>query len=485
MARLIRCIEGHVYDAEQYASCPRCAPVGEPDPGTSAGAARDMAAATEAPPISRPQTGSRRPIIAGVLMLGIGAAGAGYWLSHRPEPAPPPPNPQPVAAPTQPARPAATVTTARPTADVASEKPEPSRTAEQPQLAPARPAVSNGAPATLPPPVAPSRQAVLEQTPQQGAPSSANAFDGEKAEKILMDLQQGGAMGAGVISIARYALGAGLADHGQPDAGEPLIAQAAKDGVASAAAALAHGYLTGSFGLPRNPEQARPWAEFAAARGEPNANFDLATMEDDGGAAGRSASRDHFLSSYLAGYPAAMILAQKAKQGDAAAADVLSGFGLDPKKLPPTIAFLYGVAGRRDAARMRQQLAAYPKSIAVASYFLATMLWNGEGGARDRRAALPLFFYAAEAGYVSGLIYVAAGMLDGTVGQPLPYPAAILLAIAQMSTLPPTISGLDAVNLYNRAQQELSPQQRDAIHQFEQAIRRFAKPGSIFASRKD
>lgn len=493
MARFIRCIEGHVYDAEQHASCPRCVPAEANAAESGAGPSATEVAATPSPP---DRSSTRRPILM-VVSLCV-AIVAGYWMFHQRQSGREQENvpaiaklPQPPAAPVAvattgpgslPAKPAPSqVTAPAPTRNPASNTSASTLPMNQ---HPAEPSRQTDAIPTTPDQATPSRQAALDQPPR-GSPSHEEIFDGPSAEKLLRDIEQGGEIGAGVTSIARLALGAGFTDQRRPDIGNPLIERAARDGVASAAATLAHGYLTGSFGLPKDPRKALPWAEFAAARGEPNANFDLVTLKDDGSTAGRSAARGHFLASYLAAYPAAMEIARKAKQGDGEAAGLFRDLELNPSGLPPTLAFLYSTEGRKNPAQLRQQLAAYPKSVGVASYFLATMMWNGQGGTQDRRAALPLFFYAAECGYTSGLIYVAAGMLDGTTGQTLPYSAAILLVIAQMSTEPPSISGLSLTNLYSQAQAQLPAGQLDIVRRFEMEIRRFAKPGSVFASRKN
>jgi len=588
MAKLIRCVEGHVFDAEQYPACPRC--------GQGVEIATVAPPSQSAPPSS---PGTRRGIAAGAALIVILGAAAAYWATRQPplpnsakptvtasqvpkpkppalppRPAPEPhdqasvapnlpnnePAPSPPAAPAPlahsssvPAPPQAAPT--RPTAEPLQATPAPSAPGapdEPPMATPAGPQTAVREPAPPPPPAVPASPmvrtqaapapqapsapppqpiaappvAVKEQAPPpapvapverpQAAPApqaptappqqpvSAPAapqvavteqapatpqktgLDAASAEAALAGLQKAGPLGPALIVLARYAFGAGLVDLGKPQAGLPLIERAANDGVARAAGALGQGYLTGSYGLPKDLAKARAWTEKAAAAGEPEAAYDLAAIEaGEGDAAVVAAARDHYLAAYLAGFPAALMLARKVKAGDAASADIFRRLGLDAGRLPLPLATVYADRNRATLEKTREELQPYVHRVALADYYLATMMWNGEGGPQDRRAAVPLFLRAVNSGYTSGLIYIAAAMLDGTMGRTLPYEAAVALTIEQAYSAPPVISGLVPADLYARALERLTPQQADAIKAFQNMIREAAAPGSALAARKN
>jgi TPR repeat protein len=462
MARLVRCIEGHVYDVDLNASCPQCATIADAEPtagasdsaSTIAVAAPAAAAAVAAP--SSPQS-SHRVKMTAIGVVGIAIAGGAWWTMSSHKPAPSPPQRQTDIAQPTPAKPVVPPSPAIPP-PVVNTPPKPlaapsSRQANlSPSSMPARPAI----------PAAPDNVRELQ-----------NAVD-----TSLAVLGREGQIEPSILAMARYAYGVGLINHNLVELGLPLIKQAAAGGVARAAGALGHGYLTGAYGLPKDAAQARVWLRQAAQAGEPGADYDLGSIEfAEKTTASMNAARDHFLSSYLASHPEALELLRRAKSGDAQAIALFRDLKINYSRMPPVLSVFYATYGRKDPVRTRAQLQAFSGTVAAASFFLARMMWNGEGGPQNRRGAVPLFLRSAEAGYTAALAYVGAALLDGTAGVRSPYNAAAASVITQLYDTATTTPGVNAEAVYNKALQELAPQQAAAIRQFRETATRIALPG--------
>jgi TPR repeat protein len=454
MARLVRCIEGHVYDADLNASCPQCAAASGAEPETAKAKTASTAPVTPAAAAPSSQQSSRPIKIAAAAVLGIAVAGGAWWmLSSRP------PAPQKQADATPPAVPA--------------------KPALPPPSSVALPPVVNAAPKPVAAPAVPQINSPSPGVPSPGLPANVRELQ-NAVDASLAALSREGQIEPSIIAMARYAYGVGLINHKLVELGLPLIKQAAAGGVARAAGALGHGYLTGAYGLPKDAAQARMWLQQAAQAGEPGADYDLGSIEfAEKTPAGLAAARDHFLSSYLASHPEALDLLRRAKGGDQKAIALFRDLHINYARMAPVLSVFYATYGRKDPVRTRAQLQAFSGTVAAASFFLARMMWNGEGGPQDRRGAFPLFVRAAEAGYTSALAYVGAALLDGTAGVRSPYNAAAASVITQLYDTATTTPGADAESVYEKALRELTPQQVAAIRQFRETATQISRPGPM------
>ncbi|MDI3469166.1 MAG: hypothetical protein OJF62_001229 [Pseudolabrys sp.] len=391
-------------------------------------------------------------------VVGIAIAGGALWTLSSHQPAPPPPQKHADVTRPAPAKPVV---------------PPPATPATPPPVVntPPKPVAAPPSPqANLPPPSAPAQPAA------PAVPDNVRELQ-NAVDTSLAALSREGQIEPSIIAMARYAYGVGLINHNLVDLGLPLIKQAAAGGVARAAGALGHGYLTGAYGLPKDAAQARMWLQQAAQAGEPGADYDLGSIEfAEKTPAGLAAARDHFLSSYLASHPEALELLRRAKSGDAQAIALFHDLKINYSRMPPVLSVFYATYGRKDPVRTREQLQAFSGTVAAASFFLARMMWNGEGGPQDRRGAVPLFLRSAEAGYTAALAYVGAALLDGTAGVRSPYNAAAASIITQLYDTATTTPEVNAEAVYNKALQELAPQQAAAIRQFRETAIRIALP---------
>jgi TPR repeat protein len=462
MVRLIRCIEGHVYDADEHTTCPRCSPLQE---------AASQPVGSTAAPVANQLAPARFFNAHGIAIGALAAiclAGIGYWTMHKTTPAVIQDNTQKVVAP---AAPAPSVKPSPPSASPQPNHEEPAPPSRQQSEAPHRVWPDN-----------PPLTALPSQMPAPEHPQKPNDIS---APDVVTALETAGPLPSELLVLARYALGVGLVDHGKADAGLPLVEQAATDGVARAQTALGHGFLTGSYGLKKNLIAARQWLQKAAAAGEPEAAYELSALEfGDPSPQGKATARNHFLSAYFANFPSALQLLGKARRGDAEAANIFRQLNLNPARMPMSVPFLFATQRRSNPQQTRDQLSGFSQHVAVASLYLATMMWDGEGGAQDRRAAEPLFLKAAEAGYTAGLVYAGAAKLDPSIGQVAPYAAAVLLALGQAFPIG-VISGINPQALYDDALRQLSSQQSDAVKQFRAALRNVAVPGSFLAMHRE
>lgn len=455
MARLIRCIEGHVFDANQHTACPVCGAtvVPVPTPEAPAPAAATVVAAA---PIGARRLG----LVGGIAALVIVAGGGVYWATRG---QPPAPAPSKVSSATPPS------TTPAPPAPPSLPKAEPTR--------PAAPASPTAAPATaVNPPAAPRNAA--PSVPPRPVPHNPSMMEvyAERVEPMLVRLQKGGSVGSAVMMMSRQAFGVALVHNNNAPLGLPFVERAANGGMARAQGMLGHGYWTGAMGMQKNPASARAWSEKAAAGGDEEAQFDLGSMDmHDGNVA---AASKHFLAAYLGGYPPAVDMVHKAAGGDQSAKTILARLNLDAAKLPAPAYELYYSRLKADPAGMRRQLVTYQQQhIGAAIYLLATMMWNGEGGPKDQRAAVDLFLQAAGAGYPTSLTFIGAAELG--VLTEAPYEAAALLVINQSFAVPAVVSGLDVRTLYGRAKQALKPQQAEIIRDFEELMADVAPQRSL------
>ncbi|MBS0234871.1 MAG: sel1 repeat family protein [Proteobacteria bacterium] len=457
MTRLIRCIEGHVYDADEHTTCPRCS----------------LSQETEAQPVGSSVLRWESHAAPGrfnIRWLAIGAsaavclAGIGYWKMHRTTPEVIQEETQKIVPPAVPTAPA------------------------KPILPPASPQpVAHEEPPAPPPPQQSEHRAWPDNPPLTTlpVPQPLDKLSTQSAPEIVAALGSAGPLPPELLMLARYALGVGLIDHGKLDVGLPLIKQAAEYGVARAQTALGHGYLTGSYGLQKDLPAARRWLQKAAIAGEPEAAYELSALEfGDPSPQGKAAAREHFLVAYFANFPLAFQLMGKARRGDAEASKIFQQLNLDPARMPLTVPFLFATQRRSNPEQTRDQLNVFSQRVAIAKLYLATMMRHGEGGTQDKRAAQPLFLQAAEAGYTAGLIYAAEGKLDSSVGQVSHYEAIVLLAIGHAF---PTgvITGINPLALYEDTLRQLPLQQSAAVKQFQDALRSVAMPGSILATHKE
>lgn len=341
MARFVRCIEGHVFDAEATAQCPVC--------GAAVEVVPQHVEAPEPADIGRATAAKSSAVLWAIAVFGIGLGLAGgatiVWLrsdtthppssaqvtqtkpdaekteTNKPEAekansetkkaatadinpkvpetklaasnaasetrvvAPPPTT---VAAPV----PASVAPTPTPGAPTETQSPPPTEGGPLPALSPAdRPVQSADlsspydmqspahAPSSdmLPPPQANPAPPPLNSSLPPSAPLDAHSLKAA-IEDTLGKLSALGPVQPDIANIATALIGHELLSHGAEDAGLDMLKQAAAANVPYAAADLGIHYFNGSRTLRRDFEQARRWLDVATLADIPIANYELAVM---------------------------------------------------------------------------------------------------------------------------------------------------------------------------------------------------------------
>lgn len=495
MPHFVRCIEGHVFDAQSTSQCPICGAT------VVVGAAAPMPEAVESAQPSLVAATSRASmlLVTGGIGLGLLAAAAATWIFLRPPAAATHLNAQSTAqsgpAPSTPKTPstvsksvaalsvipASSASSLRP-ADVAPVPPEapsnpvpstapvpgPALTtgpatsanslqsvnpAPAPLGAPSNavslaPAVPLTATPGLPPQPAtsaiPSQQANLQSSPSPLASDlnsravTTGPLDGEHFKAAFENaLDKLGALvpiEPDVINIAVGIAGLNLFDHGEEQAGLEMLQQAAASNVPFAAAALGQRYFNGTRTLQRDYAQAYRWFDVASLADVPVANYELAVMYVRGLGVRRdfNLAGHYFLAAYHGGFASAVQIVTAARRRGRAERELLHRMGLDPAGMGMTVLEYYDARRATDPAGALAAIKQLAAGLQTpAPHLLAMAEWDGDSGTPDRAAAVKNFLVAARGGAFGALIPVAEASIDGTLGAPNPAQAGLVASLAR------------------------------------------------------
>lgn len=475
MPRLVRCIEGHVFDAQDSARCPVCGAdvdLGRADSETVLVADT----AVGAPSVS---VANCVPILWAVAGLGAGLIAAAGFVLVRSEVMPP---------------------TAQ---SPATQMPSSQAHAEPDQTAPTNPASANSTPsrstasptptsepiqgisqeqADLPSLNGPTPGEISSAPPVASAPVDGNAFRTSVAD-VLSKLGTLAQIDPIVVNIATGIAGLNLFNHGSEQAGQAMLRQAAAANIAFAAAALGQQYFGGTKTSRQDYGQARQWFELASRTGDvPVANYELAVIY----ARGLGAKQDlklaghFFLAAYHGGFPAVVEIVTAARAGQKAQRELLHKLGLDPARMGMTLLEYYDARRATDPAGALQAIAQLAEqSQWPASNILAMAQWNGDNGVPDRSGAVKNFLAAASGGAFAALIPVSEASLDGALGSPNPTQAGLVASLVRLYSRQQSAENLEKLDrVHRQALDKASPDQRAQLDRLGDLLSQVAPPGS-------
>lgn len=489
MARFARCIEGHVFDAEVSSKCPTCGAAVELEPAASnsiGSAGASGGGATSVAPRGAPILWA----IAGVGALLIVVAAV---ILLRSELAPSPPAGQNSAqtadqtSAQKPQPPAGTDAVGATAADSASS----SQPQSQASLAPSPPA---SGPAQSGDQNDQDEQADLQSSngersgglntppPASSAPIDGGAFktDFDDALGKLGSLAQIDPM---VANIATGIAGLNLFNHGEEQAGQAMLQEAAAANISFAAAALGQQFFGGTKTLRQDYGQARHWFEIASRTGDvPVANYELAVIY----ARGLSVRPDlklaghYFLAAYHGGFQPVVEIVAAARADQKAQRALLHKLGLNPNTMGMTVLDYYNARRASDPDGARQAIEQLANGLQwPASNILAMAQWNGDYGKPDRAAAVKNFLVAASGGAFAALIPVAEASLDGSLGSSNPAQAGLAAGLSRLYSGQQSAENLKKLNsAYRDSLDKATPDQRTQLDRFSSLLAKIAPAGS-------
>ena len=440
MQHLVRCIDGHVFDAQVSSRCPVCG--AEVDVGPSA------SEFAEAPGVGTVPAGpqNRAAMLWAVAGLGLVLMAAAAIVALRSELAPS----QPPGAPT---KSASTASLAQPQSSTTPAPPaqtgEPTQSSDTaPPTAAPEQSADLAPPADLQSSTGPAPGGLNSPPPASSGPIDGDAFQTDFAD-ALGKLGMLAQIDPIVANIATGIAGLNLFNHGEEQAGQAMLRQAAAANVSFAAAALGQQYFGGTKTLRQDYGQARHWFELASHADVPVANYELAVIY----ARGLNVKQDlklaghYFLAAYHGGFQPVVEIVTAARAGQKPQRELLHKLGLDPARMGMTVLQYYDARRASDPAGALttiQQLAdglQWP-----APNILAMAQWDGDGGTPDRAAAVKNFLVAASGGAFGALIPVAEASLDGTLGAPNPTQAALVAMLARLYSQQQSAENMDKLN---------------------------------------
>jgi TPR repeat protein len=476
MPRLVRCIEGHVFDAQASTQCPLCGAAVELAPAES-----DVvsAAGTGAPifPVA-----NRAPLLWAIAGLGLGLIAAATVVFVRSDV-----SSGPAAQSAAPAAPdqvqaAHNQTAATNTAVSNSSDREQSSVSPAPQAPTDAPAQADQQQADLQPLNGPASDNSTPLSRPSNAPLDGDAFKAGFGD-VLSKLGSLAQIDPVVANIATGIAGLNLFNHGEEQAGQAMLQQAAAANVSFAAAALGQQYFGGTKTLRQDYGQASHWFELASHTGDvPVANYELAVIY----ARGLAGQKDlklagrYFLAAYHDGFQPVVEIVAAARAGQRPQRELLRKLGLDPARMGMTLLEYYDARHASDPAgalQMIEQLAnggQWP-----AANILAMAQWNGDNGAPDRAAAVKNFLAAASGGAFAALIPVSEASLDDTLGSPNPTRAGLVAALGRLYSKQQTSENLEKLDrVYRDALDKASPEQHAQLDKLDDLLSQIAPPGS-------
>ena len=442
MPRLVRCIDGHVFDAQASARCPVCGAEVEVGPSASEFA--------EAPGVGTVPAGpqNRAAMLWAVAGLGLVLMVAAAIVALRSELAPSQP-----PAPGAPEKSASTASLTQPQSS-ASPAP-PAQTGEPTQSPDAAPPTASpeqsadlAPPADVQSPTGPTPGGLNSPPPASSGPIDGDAFQTDFADALgkLGTLAQ---IDPVVANIATGIAGLNLFNRGEEQAGQAMLQQAAAANVSFAAAALGQQYFGGTKTLRQDYGQARHWFELASHADVPVANYELAVIY----ARGLNVRQDlklaghYFLAAYHGGFQPVVEIVTAARAGQKAQRELLHRLGLDPAGMGMTVLEYYDARRASDPAGALTAIQQLADNLQwPAPNILAMAQWDGDGGTPDRAAAVKNFLVAASGGAFGALIPVAEASLDGTLGAPNPAQAALVAMLVRLYSQQQSAENMDKLN---------------------------------------
>jgi len=476
MARLIRCIEGHVFDAEASARCPVCGAAVELPPESAADAGPASAGPAVVP------FANRQPLFWAIAGLGLALIVVAAVIFIRAETAspagtaqaqnPPPHAEQSQTATANPVPPNPAPSDQRP----ASGSPAPSTPAAEPAQS------GNKEQADLQPLSNPSSDTVNPLPSTPNSPFDAGAFKAGFAD-ALSKLGALAPIDPTVANIATGIAGLNLFNRGAEETGQAMLQEAAAADISFAAAALGQQFFGGTKTLRQDYGQARQWFELASRTGDvPVANYELAVIYARGLAVkpDLKLAGHYFLAAYHGGFQPVVEIVAAARAGQRPQRELLHKLGIDPSQIGMTLLEYYDARRASDPAGALQAIEQLAKSAQwPAANILAMAQWNGDDGAADRAAAAKNFLAAASGGAFAALIPVSEASLDGTLGSPDPAQAGLVASLVRLYSQQQSAENLAKLdNVYHQALDQASPDQRAQLDSLGDLLSRVAPAGS-------
>lgn len=487
MPRLVRCIEGHVFDAQGSPRCPVCGAAVELAPAENERVPAPSAGASPGAPII--SVANRAPMLWAVAGLGLGLIAAAAIVLVRSEVVLSPATPSTATGPIQAQNSQAhaeldrTVPTNSASADSTPSGPQQSTASLTPS-----PPTSELMPADAPQQVdlpasnGPASGEINSLSSPSSAPIDGNAFRTGFAD-ALSKLNSLAQIDPTVANIATGIAGLNLFNHGAEQAGQAMLQQAAAANISFAAAALGQQFFGATKTLRQDYGQARQWFELASRAGDvPVANYELAVIY----ARGLGVKQDlklaghYFLAAYHGSFRPVVEIVMAARAGQKAQRELLHRLGLDPVRMGMTLPEYYDARRSSDPAGALQAIEQLAKTLQwPAPNILAMAQWNGDYGTPDRAAAVKNFLIAASGGAFAALIPVGEASLDGAFGSPNPTQAGVVAALARLYSKQQSAENLEKSDrVYREALDKASPEQRAQLDRLGDLLGQVAPSGS-------
>jgi TPR repeat protein len=445
MARLVRCIEGHVFDVQTSPLCPVCGAIVEV---TSA-----EIGASGVPEASAHGASATSPVLWAVAGVGLVLILIAAVVVVRFELMPASPTADTGAKVAEQAK----IEKPQTQAQKSPSKAQEDQAAMNTDTADASPPKQLQANAPPPPPANEQMQSgdANDQNDQSNlqpsdgqrsgglkvpAPASSTPIDGEAFKTSFADvLSKLGSLAPIdplLANIATGIAGLNLFNHGEEQAGQSMLKAASAANISFAATALGQQFFGGTKTLRQDYEQARKWFEIASHTGDvPVANYELSVIY----ARGLSVQPDlklaghYFLSAYHGGFQPVVEIVAAARAGQKPQRALLHKLGLDADTMGMTILDYYNARRASDPNGAREAIDQLASGFQwPAANILAMAQWNGDYGTPDRTAAVKNFLVAASGGAFSALVPIAEASLDDTLGSPNPVQASVAAVLMQL-----------------------------------------------------
>jgi hypothetical protein len=336
-------------------------------------------------------------------------------------------------------------------------------------------------PADLQSPTGPVPGGLNSPPPVSSGPIDGNAFQTDFAE-ALGKLGRLAQINPIVANIATGIAGLNLFNHGEEQAGQAMLQEAAAANVSFAAAALGQQYFGGTKTLRQDYGQARHWFELASHADVPVANYELAVIY----ARGLNVKQDlklaghYFLAAYHGGFQPVVEIVTAARAGQKAQRELLHRLDLDPTGMGMTVLEYYDARHASDPAGALTAIQQLADNLQwPAPNILAMAQWDGDGGTPDRAAAVKNFLVAASGGAFGALIPVAEASLDGTLGAPNPAQAALVAMLVRLYSQQQSAENMDKLNrVYQDSLEKTSADRRAQLKRLGGLLSGVAPAGS-------
>ncbi|HEX4407407.1 MAG TPA: hypothetical protein VH206_01415 [Xanthobacteraceae bacterium] len=291
-----------------------------------------------------------------------------------------------------------------------------------------------------------------------------------------------------IRNIGTGIAGLHLFDHGEEQAGQSLLQEAASANISFAAAALGHQFFGGTKTLRQDYGEARKWFDIASRSGDiPVANYELSVIYARGLGVkpDLKLSGHYFLAAYHGSFEPVVEIVTAAKSGQTAQRQLLRKLGLDPNTMGLTVMDYYNARRASDPTGARQAIEQLAEGLQwPAPEILATAQWNGDFGQPDRAAAAKNYLIAGSGGAFAALIPVAQASLDGSLGSANSAQAGLLALLLRLHSSQFSLENLDKLHrVYRSAFNSASLGQRTQLDKLADLLAEVAPAGSEAASR--